>query len=60
MGITNVTIIDSTGMVNKDSLLLDRFNKNMIWIKRFYDKGGKLVAGKNPTGAGRTFEGGFH
>ncbi len=44
-------------LVNKDSLHLLRFNKNLIWIKRFYDKGGKLVAGTDPTGAGRTVAG---
>jgi imidazolonepropionase-like amidohydrolase len=44
-------------MINRDSLSLKRFNKNMVWIKRFYDKGGKLVAGTDPTGAGRTVAG---
>ena len=43
--------------IGKDSLTLERFNKNLIWLKRFYDKGGKLVAGTDPTGAGRTVAG---
>ena len=43
--------------VNNDSLSNHRFNKNLIWLKRFYDKGGKLVAGTDPTGAGRTVAG---
>lgn len=43
--------------VNNDSLTIHRFNKNLIWVKRFYDKGGKLVAGTDPTGAGRTVAG---
>ncbi|MDO5977567.1 amidohydrolase family protein [Flavivirga spongiicola] len=42
---------------NNDSQHLHRFNKNLIWIKRFYEKGGKLVAGTDPTGAGRTVAG---
>ena len=28
-----------------------------MWIKRFYDKGGFLMAGTDPTGAGRTVAG---
>lgn len=44
-------------LVNNDSLHLARFNKNLIWVKRFYDKGGKLIAGTDPTGAGRTVAG---
>ena len=44
-------------MVGRDSLHLLRFNKNLTWIKRFYDKGGKLIAGTDPTGAGRTVAG---
>ncbi|AUP81038.1 amidohydrolase family protein [Flavivirga eckloniae] len=43
--------------INRDSLHLHRFNKNLIWLKRFYEKGGKLVAGTDPTGAGRTVAG---
>jgi imidazolonepropionase-like amidohydrolase len=41
----------------KDTSTLARFNKNLTWIKRFYDKGGLLVAGTDPTGAGRTVAG---
>lgn len=44
-------------LTNKDSLHLVRFNKNLVWLKRFYDKGGHLVAGTDPTGAGRTVAG---
>ncbi|MBD0832072.1 amidohydrolase family protein [Aestuariibaculum sediminum] len=43
--------------VNKDSIRVAGYKKNMIWIKRFYDQGGKLVAGTDPTGAGRTVAG---
>jgi len=43
--------------VNKDSASTALFHKNMKWIKRFYDKGGFLVAGTDPTGAGRTVAG---
>ncbi|TBN06387.1 amidohydrolase [Hyunsoonleella flava] len=43
--------------VGRDSLTLARFEKNLIWLKRFYDKGGKLMAGTDPTGAGRTVAG---
>ena len=42
---------------NRDSLRIADFNKDLTWIKRFYDKGGKLVAGTDPTGAGRTVAG---
>ncbi|MGC6431499.1 MAG: amidohydrolase family protein [Jejuia sp.] len=44
-------------LTNRDSLHLARFNKNLVWLKRFYDKGGKLMAGTDPTGAGRTVAG---
>jgi len=43
--------------VDKDSAHVAVYNKNMIWVKRFYDKGGILVAGTDPTGAGRTVAG---
>ena len=33
------------------------FNKNLKWVKRFHDNGGFLVAGTDPTGAGRTVAG---
>ncbi|WP_179343855.1 amidohydrolase family protein [Winogradskyella ursingii] len=41
----------------KDSASLAMFNKNLKWVKRFHDKGGFLVAGTDPTGAGRTVAG---
>ena len=41
----------------RDAGTLARFNKNLSWIKRFHDKGGLLVAGTDPTGAGRTVAG---
>ena len=33
------------------------FEKNLKWLKRFNDQGGLLVAGTDPTGAGRTIAG---
>lgn len=41
----------------RDAGTLARFNKNLSWVKRFHDKGGLLVAGTDPTGAGRTVAG---
>lgn len=41
----------------RDSNSIALFNKNLTWVKRFYDKGGFLVAGTDPTGAGRTVAG---
>ena len=41
----------------RDSASIAMFNKNLAWLKRFYDKGGFLVAGTDPTGAGRTVAG---
>ena len=41
----------------RDGASIAMFNKNLKWIKRFYDKGGFLVAGTDPTGAGRTVAG---
>jgi imidazolonepropionase-like amidohydrolase len=43
--------------VNNDSSAAAMFHKNMQWLKRFYKKGGHLVAGTDPTGAGRTVAG---
>lgn len=40
---------DSTSFVN--------FKKQMAWEKKFYDMGGQLLAGTDPTGAGRTIAG---
>jgi len=41
----------------RDEASLAIFNKNLTWVKRFHDKGGLLVAGTDPTGAGRTVAG---
>lgn len=41
----------------RDQGTVARYNKNLKWVKRFYDKGGRLVAGTDPTGAGRTVAG---
>jgi len=35
---------------NKDSAGVIRFKKNMAWEKQFYDAGGLLLAGTDPTG----------
>ncbi len=43
--------------LGKDSIAAVVFSKNLIWLRRFYDKGGLLVAGTDPTGAGRTVAG---
>ena len=42
---------------NKDSAGMVRFKKNMAWEKQFYDAGGLLLAGTDPTGSGRTLAG---
>lgn len=42
---------------NKDSASLTLFKKEMVWEKNFYDAGGLLVCGTDPTGAGRTIAG---
>ncbi len=44
-------------VVNKDSSAIKRFEKNLKWLKQFNDEGGLLVAGTDPTGAGRTVAG---
>ncbi len=41
----------------RDSTLMSNFKKQMAWEKKFYKKGGKLVAGTDPTGGGRTIAG---
>jgi len=43
--------------LNRDGNSIRLFNKNLEWLKRFYEKGGLLVAGTDPTGAGRTVAG---
>ncbi|MBC6605684.1 amidohydrolase family protein [Hymenobacter sp. BT188] len=42
---------------NKDTASLRLFKKEMVWEKQFYDAGGLLVSGTDPTGAGRTIAG---
>lgn len=42
---------------HKDSASLKLFKKELAWEKQFYDAGGLLVAGTDPTGAGRTIAG---
>jgi len=44
-------------MQHKDSASLKLFKKELVWEKQFYDGGGLLVAGTDPTGAGRTIAG---
>ncbi len=44
----------SVGKDSSDALL---FKKEMAWEKQFVDMGGKLMAGVDPTGAGRTIPG---
>ncbi|WP_460676585.1 amidohydrolase family protein [Hymenobacter coalescens] len=41
----------------KDSASTALFKKEMGWEKQFHDAGGLLVAGTDPTGAGRTIAG---
>ena len=41
----------------RDSVATVDFKKQMAWEKMFYEAGGKLVAGTDPTGAGRTIAG---
>ena len=41
----------------KDSASIALFKKDMAWEKQFYDAGGLLAAGTDPTGAGRTLAG---
>ena len=43
--------------IGRDSVAAHLFRKNMTWLRSFYDKGGLLVAGTDPTGAGRTVAG---
>jgi len=44
-------------MQNKDSVSAGLFKKELAWEKQFFDAGGLLVAGTDPTGAGRTIAG---
>lgn len=41
----------------RDAASLAQFKKQMQWERMFYNAGGKLVAGTDPTGAGRTVAG---
>ncbi|OEJ99701.1 amidohydrolase family protein [Roseivirga misakiensis] len=41
----------------RDSSSIVNFKKQMAWEKSFYEAGGKLLAGTDPTGAGRTIAG---
>jgi len=41
----------------KDTASVRLFKKEMAWEKQFYQAGGLLVAGTDPTGAGRTIAG---
>lgn len=41
----------------RDSASVSLFKKEQAWEKQFYDAGGLLVSGTDPTGAGRTVAG---
>lgn len=41
----------------KDSASVALFTKELAWEKQFHDAGGLLIAGTDPTGAGRTIAG---
>lgn len=41
----------------RDSSSIASFKKQMAWERKFYDMGGHLMAGTDPTGAGRTVAG---
>lgn len=43
--------------VGRDSSAAAMFHKNLKWLKRFYEKGGHLMGGTDPTGSGRTVAG---
>lgn len=40
-----------------DSAAKKRFEKELFWNKKFYDMGGQLLIGTDPTGAGRVIAG---
>ena len=48
---------DWTASQHNDSASTMLFKKELAWEKQFYDAGGLLVAGTDPTGAGRTIAG---
>jgi imidazolonepropionase-like amidohydrolase len=41
----------------RDSAAVSLFRKELAWEKQYYDAGGLLVAGTDPTGSGRTIAG---
>jgi imidazolonepropionase-like amidohydrolase len=43
--------------VGKDTSDVAFFKKEMVWEKQFVDMGGRLMAGVDPTGSGRTIPG---
>ena len=45
------------GSQHRDSASQAIFKKNMAWEKQFYEAGGLLVSGTDPTGSGRTIAG---
>jgi imidazolonepropionase-like amidohydrolase len=47
----------SAAMIGKDSSGIAMFKKEMAWEKQFVDMGGRLMAGIDPTGAGRVIAG---
>lgn len=44
-------------MQGRDEAAIPNFKKQMAWEKKFYEAGGHLVAGTDPTGSGRTIAG---
>ena len=48
---------DYNRSLGKDSADVALFKKEMAWEKQFVDMGGRLMAGVDPTGAGRTIPG---
>ena len=50
-------IAGHTRRQGRDEASLAQFKKQMAWEKMFYEAGGKLAAGTDPTGAGRTVAG---
>lgn len=47
----------AAAVVNRDSTNRNMFKKEMAWEKQFVDMGGRLIAGIDPTGAGRVIPG---
>ena len=45
------------GAQNRDQSTIALFKKEQAWEKQYYDMGGLLVAGTDPTGAGRVVSG---